>query len=134
MNDSRRSVQHGNGTYAGVDPVKCDYTGSSSTNSDWVGAGWYRMMAPAGTRIPESTPGSYQCSTLKTGWLRGSHPTIAGQTTQVLYCFDGKGYGSGYTDCSWSVKGKVTHCKDYFVYYLENTPTCTLRYCATDHF
>ena len=107
----------------------------SDTSPDWVGSGWYRMMVGAGaSRIPESPPGVNQCGAWATGWMKGSHPTVAGQTKElVTFCFDGKGFHSG-TDCGWKTQGKVTHCGDYFVYYLENTPACTLRYCATDRF
>ena len=82
------------------------------------------------TRIPESPPGMNQCGTWATGWMRGSHPIVAGQTHEkVTFCFDGRGWGS-YTDCEWSTQGKVTHCGEYFVYYLENVPKCSFRYCA----
>ena len=92
------------------------------------------MMVGAGaTRIPESPPGIFQCGTGAPGWLKGSHPALAGQTKEVKFCFDHKGIGSR-TDCEWSTQGKVTHCGEYFVYYLEKPPTCKLRYCATDHF
>ena len=112
----------------------CDNTAFSSRRADWVGAGWYRMMAPAGTTIPESPPGIYQCGTEAPGWMKGSHPSVARQTSQgVTYCFDARGFDSN-NDCQWSTQGKVTHCGDYYVYYLENTPQCRLSYCATDHF
>ena len=91
------------------------------------------MMVGALTKIPEAPPGRLQCGTGAPGWLRGSHTAVAGQTKEVKFCFDDKGVGSR-TDCEWSTQGKVTHCGDYFVYYLENTPGCTLRYCATDRF
>ena len=112
--------------------MKCDKTGLGYTSPDWVGAGWYRMMVPAGTRIPESPPGRYQCGTTATGWLRGSHPASPGRKDNVTYCFDNT--ESDDTDCDWSTQGKVTHCGDYFVYYLEDAPCYPCRYCATDHF
>eukprot|EP00088_Acartia_fossae_P043413 TRINITY_DN4574_c0_g1_i7.p1 TRINITY_DN4574_c0_g1~~TRINITY_DN4574_c0_g1_i7.p1 ORF type:complete len:349 (-),score=65.22 TRINITY_DN4574_c0_g1_i7:249-1274(-) len=114
-------------------PWKCDTAGHDNTSPDWAGAGWYRMMGPAGTRIPEAPPGIWQCGTKASGWMTGSHPAVAGQTIDVIFCFDLKGY-KGYSDCEWSTQGKVTHCGNYIVYYLENTPHCDLRYCATNHF
>ena len=137
LDDSRRSVDYGNGTELGIAKAKCDsdYNEYGDYSSlDWVGAGWYRMMVPAGTRIPETSPGIWHCGTQAPGWLKGSHPAAVGQTSEVKFCFDGKGFPNPATDCEWSTQGKVTHCGDYFVYYLDNTPTCNIRYCATDHF
>ena len=129
-------MHHGNGTSQGAEPRNCDNDNNTSwsryTSPDWVGAGWYRFMVGTSSRIPESPPGSNQCGTHATGWLKGSHPAVAGQTKEVKFCFDGKGWG--YTDCIGSTQGKVTHCRDYFVYYLENTQHCFHRYCATDRF
>ena len=134
MNDSRRSVDHGDGTDEGSKPRKCDHTGRSDTSPDWAGAGWYRIMAGSSTRIPESPPGKYHCGTFAAGWMKGSHPTVARQSNEeVTFCFDGKGYAE-WSNCQISTQGKVTHCGDFFVYYLENTPNCNLRYCATDRF
>ena len=95
LNDSRRSLHHGNGTREGAEPEKCDNNESKwskYTSPDWVGAGWYRMMVgDGGTRIPESPPGVHQCGAHVTGWLKGSHPAVAGQSTKVTFCFDPKG-------------------------------------------
>ena len=135
MTDDTRSILHGDGTYKGskVQGSKhyCDTTDKSKYSSTtlkspgWVGPAWYRM--PAGTpRIPESSPGYIHCGTYGTGWLSGVHPTSPGARSNVKFCFD---YGSN--DCGYSNQGKVTNCGNYFVYYLENTPRCNLRYCAT---
>ena len=135
LDDSRRSVHHGNGTEEATKPWKCDSSESPwklLTSPDWVGAGWYRMMAGTNTKIPVSPPGTWYCGTYTTGWLKGSHPSVAGQTRVVKFCFDYR--GRTFTDCHWSTQGKVTHCGEYFVYYLENTSKCPLRYCATDSF
>ena len=95
----------------------------------WVGPAWYRFIMPAGTRIPESSPDIWHCGTWHTGWLSGVHPTTPGASNNnAKFCFD-KGDSK---DCYWSTQGKVTNCGSYFVYYLENTPYCRLRYCATN--
>ena len=92
----------------------------------WLGPGWYRLEEPAGSKIPE-TPTAYQkCGTYYTGWMRGSHPTLAGQTNDVKFCFS-----SSSNVCYYSVMGKVTNCGGFFVYKLPNIPVSNhLRYCA----
>ena len=82
---------------------------------------------PAGTRIPESSPGEYHCGTSATGWLSGVHPITPGAPIDAKFCF-----ALGGNDCMRSTQGKVTNCGSYFVYYLENTPYCNIRYCATN--
>ena len=80
---------------------------------------------PAGTRVPESSPGTWHCGTGETGWLSGVHPTTPGASNNnAKFCFR--------NDCKWSTQGKVTNCGSYFVYYLENVPLCRLGYCATN--
>ena len=130
MNEPSRSVDHGTGTSKGSDvqgTYYCDKLDRSNVSPDWAGPAWYRFTMPAGTRIPESSPGKYHCGTLATGWLSGVHPTTPGASTNAKFCF-----AWGNTDCSYSNQGKVTNCGSYFVYYLENTPNCALRYCATN--
>jgi hypothetical protein len=43
------------------------------------------------------------------------------------FCFDL--YGN---TCHWQSEGKITNCGNFFVYYLRDTPSCSLRYCGTD--
>ena len=139
--DSTRAVSNGDGTEEGSKVQGthyCDHTDQSELNKinnvlkspGWEGpAAWYRFTMPAGTRIPESSPGKYHCGTRHTGWLSGVHPTTPGASNNnAKYCFDN---GDG-NDCHWSTQGKVTNCGSYFVYYLENAPGCRYRYCATN--
>ena len=138
LNDGSRGINHGDGTYEGsqvqgkhyCDNKKESDKFSNILNSpEWVGPAWYRFTMPAGTRIPESSPGKLHCGSWATGWLSGVHPTSPGASNNnAKYCFDN---GDG-NDCHWSTQGKVTNCGSYFVYYLENTPYCRLRYCATN--
>ena len=81
----------------------------------------------AGTMMPTSVVDTYHCRTHAPGWLNGTHPTSTAQSVDVGFCFDGL---DGF--CNWSTRGKITNCGDFFVYYLENTRTCALRYCATN--
>ena len=41
----------------GVGP-DCDKSDSSAKSPDWNGEGWYRIVEPAGTMIPESMSGA----------------------------------------------------------------------------
>ena len=121
LNDASRSVSNEKAKYY------CDKSDRSNVSPGWVGSAWYRFTMPAGTRIPESSPGQYHCGTSLTGWLSGVHPTTPGASVNVKYCF-----ATSNNDCYWSNQGKVTNCGSYFVYYLENTPACRARYCATN--
>ena len=132
MSDETRSVSYGSTTVQGnkyyCDNKKISDKYSGTLNSpEWVGPAWYRFSMPAGTRIPESSPGNYHCGTGATGWLSGVHPTTPGASVNAKYCFTWDG-----NDCYESNQGKVTNCGSYFVYYLENTPECADRYCATN--
>ena len=133
LNDGSRAVSHG----SNVQGIHyCDHTVQSKFNyrddvsksPGWVGPTWYRFTMPAGTRIPESRPGGGHCGTGSTGWLSGVHPKSPGASSNVKFCFD----NDHVYVCRWSTQGKVTNCGSYFVYYLENTPYCRLRYCATN--
>ena len=101
------------------------YCDDEDHDGDWRGPGWYRMMSPAGTQIPEYPPSSSHCGTHATGWLNGTHPSIPFQSVSREICFN-------WNDdmCNWKTNITITNCQDYFVYDLKNTPGCTLRYCA----
>ena len=42
------------------------------------------MLPPAGTRIPVTPPGGFNCGTHTTGWLNGTHPQQPGSTIEVI--------------------------------------------------
>ena len=46
------------------------------TSAQWKGEGFYRLVEPAGTQIPEYAPGRYHCGTISIGWLNVAHPII----------------------------------------------------------
>ena len=54
-----------------------------------------------------------------------AHPDTVGDSQDVQFCFDLRT-----NICRWSTMGKVTHCGDFYVYYLPDTTHCRLRYCA----
>ncbi|CAH3194927.1 unnamed protein product, partial [Porites evermanni] len=92
-----------------------------------IGPGWFRFERSAGTRMPTSCPPKNRCGTHATGWLNGGHPTVAeGQVSRTV-CFHWSS-----SCCDWSTNIKVRNCGSYYVYYLNDTPTCSLRYCGTN--
>ena len=109
-----------------------DYEGYSSTSPQWHGAGYYRIMEPAGTQLSEFAPGSYHCGTLHTIWLNGTHPEEVGVEVRRTVCFD---LDSGNSrDCWFKEEITVTKCgEDFFVYFLPNTYKYGLsRYCGAN--
>ena len=132
MSDSTRSVNFSE-NYLDYEKLKCDgidpdYPDLFNDTAEWRGPAWYRFTMPAGTRIPESPPNEWHCNTRGTGWLSGVHPTSTAESVDVVFCFysdDG--------DCLDSSRGKITNCAgEFFVYYLEDAPSCPQRYCATN--
>ena len=99
---------------------------SRYTSPSWEGPGWYKFANPAGTKMATSSPPTQRCGTNAPGYMVEIHPTEAGQTKKVKFCFH---YGKN--SCRWESFGEVTKCGDGdFVYKLPNTPACSLRYCA----
>lgn len=79
--------------------------------------------------MPTSCVPGYRCGTQATGWLNGTHPTVAdGKVTrQVCFRWD--------SCCQWAINIQVRNCGDFFVYYIDGTPQehpCHLGYCTTD--
>ena len=111
----------------GQDDVRyCDYSGYGTTSPDWQGPNWYRMIGPAGSKIPETYVDPKHCNTGAPGWLNGTHPTIQYETVDRTVCF----YSIGGNKCHWETAIQIRNCGDYFLYYLPEPPTCYLRYCS----
>ena len=107
------------------DGLNCDYDTSNNDHGDFKGPGWYRMMTPAGTKIPEVAPPVLHCGTSGPGWLNGAHPDGLGQTVSREVCFNYAG-----DKCYLKKTIKVTNCGGFYVYELPRTPACYNRYCA----
>ena len=73
------------------------------------------------------------CGTEFPGWIRGTHPTDEGETVTVEVCFSSADNGNDY-DCWWSQNIEITHCGEYYVYFLPEAPGCAFRYCAASTF
>merc|ERR1711981_115108 len=78
-----------------VGSAGCD---GPSSNNDWKGPGWYRMMKPAGVQIPEHPVPKNHCGAHGTGWLRGTHPKTPRTTVTRTVCFN---WGSN--SCNWQI-------------------------------
>lgn len=127
LDDSTRNVNHGSERYCDVDNHICVY----DTSPDWQGGNnWYRMMPPAGVVMTETSLEYNHCGTKAPGWIRGTHPTDEGEQLTVEVCFiDDTGNGN---DCSWSQNFEITHCGEYYVYFLPEFLLCIARYCGAD--
>ena len=107
---------------------KITYTTRGYYCDNGIGPGWFRFEGSAGTRMPTSCPPTRRCRTDATGWLNGGHPTVADGQVSRTVCFHWEGSGC----CQWSTNIKVRNCGSYYVYYLNGTPNCYLRYCGTN--
>jgi len=117
LNATSRNRNYGYGRH-------CDGSGN---DEDWKGPGWYRMMNPAGSKIPEKPPHIRHCGTYNPGWMYGVHPSQHGETQEREICFNWNG-----KTCDWKTTITVINCKDYFVYNLPKGSwgyPCG-RYCA----
>ena len=87
--------------------------------------GWYRFSGAAGSAMPTKCVAKNYCGTHAPGWMQGSHPTQAQGvvTRKVCYHWSSK-------CCNWSNNIRVRNCGGFYVYYLDKTPVCHLRYCG----
>lgn len=86
---------------------------------------WYRFSGDAGDKMADTCVPTSHCGTHSPGWLKGAHPVKEGEIVQRKVCFH---FGS--RCCKWTDKIKVKKCKGFFVYELQRTPGCNLRYCG----
>ncbi len=127
MDDSTRNE------YSEGEAYYCDAT-IYHTSPDWKGPGHYRLQAPAGIRIPTSSPNTGYCGTVATGWIKDEEGAIeqmeVGKEITVTACF----HSTDGDSCSYHNEITVTLCPgEYYVYYLPNAPSCDLRYCASNN-
>ena len=92
---------------------------------DLYTAGWYRFQGASGDQIPDACVPIRRCGTLAPGWLNGTHPTVQDGVVTRPVC-----YHWSNNCCRWSNTIKVRNCSGYYVYELQRTPTCPLRYCG----
>ena len=98
-------------------------------DAEFNGNVWYRMMQPAGTKIPEGVVPSLKCGTRVTGWMNGQHPTEIGEEVERKICFNWSGL-INVSNCLDSKHIKVTNCGAYYVYKLPKPDYYSMGYCA----
>ncbi|XP_078062376.1 uromodulin-like [Mustelus asterias] len=87
--------------------------------------GWYWFKSSGGWKIPETPVAPGHCSTHRSGWLQGSHPTLEQGEVNGTVCFNWDG-----NPCSWEREIKIKNCSSYFVYELKPTQGCEAAYCT----
>ena len=87
--------------------------------------GWYRFMDQAGSQIAAKCVPKHHCGTHAPGWMQGSHPTRAQGLVTRKVC-----YHWNNNCCQWSNNIRVRNCGGFYVYELDKTPVCHLRYCG----
>ncbi|XP_078369975.1 protein SpAN-like [Oculina patagonica] len=87
--------------------------------------GWYRFTGAAGDQMPDQCVAVRRCGTHAPGWLRGAHPTVQQGVVTRQVCYHWRS-----NCCLWSNNIKVKNCGGFFVYELQDTPVCSLRYCG----
>nr|XP_003418851.2 pancreatic secretory granule membrane major glycoprotein GP2 isoform X1 [Loxodonta africana] len=88
--------------------------------------GWYRFVGEGGVQIPETCVPVFRCQTAAPLWLNGTHPTLEEGIVNHTAC-------AHWSDncCLWKTEVSVKACPGgYYVYQLEGTPGCDLRYCT----
>ena len=98
--------------------VRCDHRD--------VTPGWYRFIGVAGNpQMPTTCPPVRRCGTHAPGWIKGQHPSVAdGEVTREV-C-----YHWANNCCRWKNNIKIKNCGSFYVYELQKTPACSLRYCG----
>lgn len=86
---------------------------------------WYRFSGGAGDKMSDYCVEKLSCGTHAPGWLNTTHPSVADGIVETNVCFH---WGSDC--CYWSATIKVRNCGGFFVYLLNQTPYCDLRYCG----
>ena len=89
--------------------------------------GWYRFQGAAGDRMADKCAPVDHCGTYAPGWLNGEHPTVAEGVVTRRVCYH---YPWSRNCCYPSNNITVRNCGAFFVYKLQKTPFCNLRYCG----
>ena len=100
------------------EPSLCDHL---------LSEGWYRFVGDAGTKMPTTHVSAYRCGTAFPGWLEGGHPTVEDGEVYKKVCFSDRISG-----CRDMTKISVKNCGSYFIYKLQQPPSCDSRYCGAD--
>ena len=103
------------------------YSGTDRYCDDGL-SGWYRFGGGAGIKIATSCVPSGRCGSTSTGWMDGTHPTVADGNVTRKVCYN------WHSCCEFSNNIKVVNCGKYYVYKLSKPPGgCHSRYCGSDN-
>ena len=130
MNYLKSFVECSNYTFLNESNRAMTYSHRSLGNlSDSKLSGWYRLSGEAGTQMAEACPKMYSCSTNSSGWLNGTHPTVAEGIVQRKVCF-WQLVSQFFNDCCNQTKNAgVRNCGAFYVYRLD-PPNYYSRYCG----
>ncbi|XP_053410781.1 pancreatic secretory granule membrane major glycoprotein GP2 [Nycticebus coucang] len=108
------------------EPFRSTENTENSRGCDRGLSGWYRFVGEGGVRMPETCVPVYRCQADAPMWLNGTHPGLGDGIINRTSC-------AHWSDncCLWKTKVLVKACPGgYYVYRLEGTPECRLRYCT----
>ena len=130
MNYLKSFVECSNYTFLNESDRAMTYAERSLGNlSDSKLSGWYRFSGGAGTQMAEACPKMYSCSTNSSGWLNGSHPTVAQGIVERKVCFSQRVSQFLKDCCNYSKNISVRNCGAFYVYRLD-PPDYYSRYCG----
>ncbi|CAH3157513.1 unnamed protein product, partial [Pocillopora meandrina] len=66
---------------------KNTYVTKNKKCDNHLGPGWFRFQGDAGTKMPTTCQPMSRCDAYKTGWLRGTHPSVAEGAVNRTVCF-----------------------------------------------
>ena len=109
-------------------PWLCDKDAAANISPGWRGDRlWYKFSGAASSYMADTPPGIKHCKTNSPGWISTPLPTEPNQSYNATFCFQ-----TSDSNCANFVHGKVTNCKDFFVYQLPDIPAhCSMRYCSS---
>ncbi|XP_035297204.1 pancreatic secretory granule membrane major glycoprotein GP2 isoform X2 [Cricetulus griseus] len=111
------------------DPTRSTENKEVSEECDGHLQGWYRFVGEGGVKMPETCVDIQRCHTSAPMWLNGSHPFLGDGIVSRTAC-------AHWSEncCFWESEVQVKTCSEetgnYYVYRLQGTPECSLRYCT----
>ena len=132
LNDARRHYTKDiSGKWLCDNTNTTEWGSAADKNKNWKGRNFYRVMAPAGTKIKEGcVAGTSACGTYGQGYITvGTHPTRLNQRAKMTVCFK---YGGvcPQSFCHREVEIEAINCGSYYVYDLPNLAHCPYAYCT----
>ena len=100
--------------------------GSSPFCDNGLSTGWYRFTDLAGDKMASTCLSSGKCGTVVTGSLETAHPKTTDGIVSGKVCFR---WGSNC--CQWFQNIQLRNCGRFYVYKLDKTFACPMRFCGT---